>query len=53
MQRALLVRAYDGSECADEEGLTPGQRSKLSLEIAGKRATDGALAYVPARFAIS
>ena len=35
----LLVRAYDGSEHADNDGLTPGQRRKLSIELAGKRAT--------------
>ena len=35
----LLVRACDGSEHADDEGLTPGQRRKPSLELAGKRAT--------------
>ena len=34
---ALLVRAYEGVEHADDEGLTPGQRRKLSLELAGKR----------------
>ena len=35
----LLVRAYDGCEHADNDGLTPGQRRKLSIELAGKRAT--------------
>ena len=35
----LLVRAYDGGEQADDAGLTPGQRRKLSVELAGKRAT--------------
>ena len=30
--------AHDGNEHADNEGLTPGQRRKLSLEVAGKRA---------------
>ena len=33
------MRAYDGGEHADDEGLTPGQRRKLSIELAGKRAT--------------
>ena len=35
----LLVRAYEGSEQADGEELTPGMRRKLSIELAGKRAT--------------
>ena len=35
---ALLVRACGGSEHGDDEGLTPGQRRKLSLDLAGKRA---------------
>ena len=35
----LLVRAYDVSEHADNDGLTPGQRRKPSVELAGKRAT--------------
>ena len=34
----LLVQAYDVSEHAYDEALTPGQRRKLSLELAGKRA---------------
>ena len=34
----LLVRAYDGGEDAVNDGLTPGQRRKLSFELAGKRA---------------
>ena len=33
------MRAYDGCEHADNDGLTPGQRRKLSIELAGKRAT--------------
>ena len=36
---ALLVRAYEGGEHADDEGLTPEQRRKPSIEPAGKRAT--------------
>ena len=35
----LLVWAYEGNEHADDEGLTLGQRRKLSIELAGKRAT--------------
>ena len=35
----LVVRAYDGGEHADNDGLTPGQRRNLSIELAGKRAT--------------
>ena len=35
----LLVRACDGGEHADDEGLTPGQRRKLSIKLVGKRAT--------------
>ena len=35
----LLVRAYEGSEQADGEELTPGMRRKSSIELAGKRAT--------------
>ena len=35
----LLVRAYEGSEQADGEELTPGMRRKISIELAGKRAT--------------
>ena len=35
----LLVRAHDGSEHADDEGLTPRQRRKLILEQARRRAT--------------
>ena len=35
----LVVRAYCGGEHADDEGLTPGQRRKLSVELAGRRAT--------------
>ena len=35
----LLVRAYEGSEQADGEELTPGNLRKLSIELAGKRAT--------------
>ena len=53
----LLVRAHDGSEHADNDGLTPGQRRKLSIELAGKRATsaetggvDRTLALVCARY---
>ena len=34
----LLVRAYDGGEHAVDDGLTPGQRRKVSVESAGKRA---------------
>ena len=34
----LLVRAYDGGERADDDGLTTEQRKKLSIELAGKRA---------------
>ena len=33
------MRAYDGGEHADDEGLTPRLRRKLSIELAGKRAT--------------
>ena len=33
----LLVRACDGGEHADNDGLTPGQRRKLSLEQAGRQ----------------
>ena len=32
------MRAYEGGEHAGDEGLTPGQRRKLSIELAGKRA---------------
>ena len=35
----LLVRAHEGSDHADDEGMTPGMRRKLSIELAGKRAT--------------
>ena len=35
----LLVRAYEGSEQADGEELTPGMRRKLCIELAGKRVT--------------
>ena len=35
----LHVRTCEGSDHADDEGLTPGQRRKLSIEPAGKRAT--------------
>ena len=35
----LLVRAYEGSEHADGEELTPGMRRKLSIELVGERAT--------------
>ena len=35
----LLVRACEGSEHANNDGLTPGKRHKLSIEPAGKRAT--------------
>ena len=31
-----VVRSCEGSDHADEEGLTPGQRRKLSIELAGK-----------------
>ena len=55
----LLVRAFDGSEQADGEELTPGMRRKLCIELAGKRAAlaeTGAwtepLTYVRARFAV-
>ena len=34
-----LVRAHEGSEQAGGEELTPGVRRKLSIELAGKRAT--------------
>ena len=34
----LLVRAYDGGEHAVDDGLTPGQRRKVSVALAGKRA---------------
>ena len=34
----LLVRAYDVGEHAVDDGLTPGQRRKVSVELAGKRA---------------
>ena len=34
-----VAGASDGSEHADDEGLTPGQRRKLSIELAGRRAT--------------
>ena len=40
------MRAYDGGEDAVNDGLTPGQRRKLSVELAGKRA---ALAETGAR----
>ena len=33
------MRAYEGSEQADGEELTPGMRRKLSIELAGKRGT--------------
>ena len=36
---ALLVRAQHGGEHAGNDGLTPGQRRKLCIELAGKRAT--------------
>ena len=36
--RLSLVQAYDFSEHAYDEALTPGQRRKLGLELAGKRA---------------
>ena len=39
LRPTLLVRAYEGSEHADGEELTPGMRRKLSIELAGKRAT--------------
>ena len=32
------MRAYDGGEHAVDDGLTPGQRRKVSVESAGKRA---------------
>ena len=32
------MRAYDGGEHADNDGLTPGQRQTLSTELAGERA---------------
>ena len=35
----VLVRANDGGEHADDDGLMPWQRRKLSVEPAGKRAT--------------
>ena len=35
----LLVEACESGEHADDEGLTLGQRRKLSIELAGKRAT--------------
>ena len=35
----LVLWAYDGSEHADGEELTPGMMRKLSIELAGKRAT--------------
>ena len=35
----LLVRAYDGGGHVGNGGLTPGQRRKLSIELAGKHAT--------------
>ena len=34
----LLVRAYDGGEHPVDDGLTPGQRRKVSVEFARKRA---------------
>ena len=34
----LLVRVYDGGEHAVDDGLTPGQRRKVSVALAGKRA---------------
>ena len=34
----LAGRAYDGGEHAVDDGLTPGQRRKVSVESAGKRA---------------
>ena len=34
----LLVRAYDGGKHAVDDGLTPGQRRKVSVELARKRA---------------
>ena len=34
----LLVRACDGGEHAVDDVLTPGQRRKVSVEFAGKRA---------------
>ena len=34
----LLVRAHDGGEHADNDGLTPWQRPKVSVELARKRA---------------
>ena len=37
----LMVRACDGSEHADDEGLTPGQRREVSLEPAGKAGAAG------------
>ena len=37
----LLVRASEGSEHADGDELTPGQRRKLSIELARKRVTFG------------
>ena len=35
----LLVRACDGNELADNEGLRPGQRRKPSIELAAMRAS--------------
>ena len=35
----LLVRAYEGEEQVDGKELTPGMRRKVSIELAGKRAT--------------
>ena len=32
------MRAYDGGEHAVDDGLTPGQRRKVSVELARKRA---------------
>ena len=32
------MRAYDGGEHADNDGVTPGQRQTLSTELAGERA---------------
>ena len=35
----MLVRAYEGGEQADGKELTFGMRRKLSIELAGRRAT--------------
>ena len=39
IQKHFRVAQYGGGEHADDDGLPPGQRRKLSIELAGKGAT--------------